>query len=169
MQKQDILNRLEESREQFLDLLEGQPETALLTPGVIGDWSIKDILAHLSRWEAELVKLLWQIHLGQPPSSLHFQKNLDVDEQNAVWFTEARARPLERVLDDFHAVRNQTLLRVESFSDKDLCDPGRYSSLKGRMLQEYIASDSYEHEDEHKADIQRWLEKQTFVKEQKGK
>ena len=165
MQKQEILNHLETSREQFLDLLEGLPDEAYLKPGVVGEWSIKDILAHLSRWEAELVKLLWQVKSGQSLNSLHFSKNLNVDEQNATWLKEARSRSLERVLGDFHAVRNQTLLRVESFSEKEIIEPGHFPGLKGKALLDFLSGDSYDHEDEHKAEIKSWLEKQNFMKE----
>jgi hypothetical protein len=166
MHKQEIIKRLEESREKFLDLIEDLPESAYLQIGVVGEWSIKDLLAHLSRWEAEMVKLLWQLQTGQPPSSLHFDKQLNVDSQNAAWFQEARDRSLDKVLEDFHAVRNQTLLRLEKFTERDLTDPKRFTSLKGKPLEDYIAGDSYDHEDEHRIEIQRWLEKQSLPKQE---
>lgn len=158
MNKSDLLTRLEESREAFLDILEGLPQDQWIIPGVVGEWSIKDILAHLSRWEAELIKLLWQARQGQRPTTLHFTQ-LDVDETNRLWFLDSRIRSLERVLEDFHAVRNQTILRVEEFSDKELTDLKSFPWLGSNALWQWIASDSFEHEEEHGAQIKAWRKK----------
>ena len=155
MNKQEILDKLENERELFLDCLEGLSDTALEQPGVVGDWSIKDILVHLSRWEAELVHLLFQAHQGQKPTSTHFTQH-DVDQVNQEWFEASRLRPLRMVLDDFHAVRNQTILRVEFFSERDLIDPKRFSWANNKALAEWIANDSFDHEDEHLVQIKAW-------------
>jgi hypothetical protein len=158
MNKNDILTQLEESREKFLDNLEGLSVDQWIVPGVVGEWSIKDILSHLSRWEAELVKLLWQARQGQHPTTMQFTQT-NVDETNNIWFNESRTRSLERVLDDFHTVRNQTILRVEGFSDKELTDPKKFSWLASRPLWEWVASDSFEHEAEHAPQIVDWRKK----------
>lgn len=155
MTKKEILERLESEREHFLDVLEGLSDEDLEKPGVVGEWSIKDILIHLSRWEAELVKLLFQARQGQKPTTIHFSQ-LDVDATNQQWYKESHLRPLHMALDDFHAVRNQTILRVEAFSDRDLTDPNRFSWAEKRPLEEWIASDSFGHESEHIEQITAW-------------
>lgn len=156
MKKSEILAKLESSREQFLDALEGLSEEEMTTAGACGDWSVKDLLAHLSRWEAELVKLLWELRQSGRSSSELVKPGLDIDKLNAGWHAEARDRALARVLDDFHAVRNQTILRVEAFGERDLSDPKRYPALRGSALEAYIAANTYDHEDEHAADLLRW-------------
>lgn len=156
MKKSELLEALEKGREEFLDLLENLSEQELQQPNVVGDWSIKDILVHLSRWEAELVKLLYQAHQGTPPTTQHFSAP-DVDAVNARWYSESRQRSLERALEDFHAVRTQTLRRVEAFSDQDLNDVRRYPWLDGKPLWEWIEGDSFGHEAEHGEQIRVWL------------
>jgi hypothetical protein len=155
MTKDEILDALEDEREKFLDAIQGLSDEAFQEPGVVGEWSIKDVLSHLSAWEAELVKLLWQAKQGINPASAHFSGK-SVDELNAAWYVEFQNRPLEPVQADFQAVRRQTERRVEAFSDTDLNDPGRYSWLKGHPLWEWVASDSFEHEAEHAAQIRTW-------------
>ena len=158
MDKTEVLEALENGREEFLDLIEGLSEGEMQQPGVAGDWSIKDILAHLSRWEGELVKLLWQAGQGSgKPSTMQFSP-VDVDEINARWWAQSRDRPLESVLGDFHAVRTQTVRRVEAFSNKDLTDPKRFPWLEGKPLWEWVESDSFGHEAEHAGQIRTWLE-----------
>jgi len=152
MTKDEILEALEDEREKFLDAIEGLSDEALQEPGMVGEWSVKDVVSHLIAWEAELVKLLWQAKQGIDPGSAHFGSK-SVDELNAAWYTEFQARPLEQVQADFQAVRRQTERRVEAFSDNDLNDPGRYPWLKGHPLWEWVAGDSFEHEAEHTAQI----------------
>jgi hypothetical protein len=159
MNKEAILKELELSREDFLDAIEGLSEEMLLQPGVVGEWSIKDILIHLTRWEAELVKLLWQAKQGKSPSTAHFSK-VDVDKMNASWYQESLPRSLEMALEDFHGVRNQTIRRAEDFSDKELTDPKKYPWLKNAPLWQWIAGDSFEHEAEHAAQIRAWRERE---------
>jgi hypothetical protein len=164
MNQNELLKALENEREKFLDLIDDLSEDELQEPGVTGDWSIKDILSHLTHWEAELVKLLWQARRGQEPSALILrglagEDEEEVDQTNARWHAELSGRPLESVLEDFHAVRTQTIRRVEAFKEAELADPNRYRWLDGKPLWEWIEGDSFGHEAEHAMEIRAWLEK----------
>jgi len=158
MNKPEVLNALEESREKFLDSIEGIPEDSLQEPGVVGEWPVKDILVHLTRWEAELVKLLWQTGDKRTPSSALFSKT-PVDELNERWYRESRQRPLQVVLEDFHGVRNQTIRRIEELPERALEDPQFYPWLGGNPLWKWIAEESFAHESEHEAQIRAWRDK----------
>lgn len=156
MNKQEIFSALEENRERFLDLIDGLSEEEMLLPGVAGEWSLRDILVHLTRWEAELVKLLWQAAQGVKPTTAHFSGQ-EMDDINARWMLESRGRPLELILEDYHGVRTQTLRRLEAFNDRDLSDPKRYRWLSGSPLWEWVAENSFEHENEHADQVRLWL------------
>jgi hypothetical protein len=155
MTKDEILDALEDEREKFLEAIDGLSDDEIQAPGVVGSWSVKDIMIHLSAWEAEMVKLLWQAHSGQKPTTMHFSQ-VDVDAINREWFDAYHDRPLERVFDDFAAVRKQTARRVDGLTDQALEDPQRYDWLGGRPLWEWVAGDSFEHEAEHAAQILKW-------------
>jgi hypothetical protein len=155
MNKDEILDILEDSREVFLEAIDGLPDEALLEPGVVGEWSIKDIIVHLSMWEAELVKLLWQAGQGQTPTTAHFS-GAQVDDLNAAWQASGQERPLERALEDFEGVRKQTVRRVMAFSEQELSDPKHYPWQRDYPLSEWIENDSFGHESEHTAEIQAW-------------
>ncbi len=47
----------------------GLPDAALLEPGVVGDWSVKDILAHVNTWQEEALRHLPVIAAGGMPPS----------------------------------------------------------------------------------------------------
>jgi uncharacterized protein (TIGR03083 family) len=155
MNKEELLDVLEEGREEFLETIAGLTDEDLERPGCVGEWSVKDVLIHISRWEAELVKMLWQIKQGQRPTSQQFIKT-PVDEINRLWAAEYHQRPLELALDDFESVRRQTVRRIEAFSNDELTDPRRYPWQQGRPLFDWIAEDSFRHEGEHAVQIRAW-------------
>ena len=155
MNKEELLEALEEGRENFLEVIAGLSYEDLERPGCVGDWSVKDVLIHISRWEAELVKMLWQVKQGQRPTSQQLVKT-PVNEINEQWAAENHQRPLALALDDFESVRRQTVRRVEVFSNEELTDPQRYPWQQGRPLFEWIAEDSFRHEAEHAVQIHAW-------------
>jgi len=157
MNKREIIAALENSHERLVMAIEGLSLDEMLIPGVVGNWTIKDILAHITRWEAELVTLLWQARQGSQPTTILNQK-ISTDEVNARWHDEDQARPLERILKDFHTVREQTMRRLDHFSEDELNDPQRYPWLGGRPLWVWVAEDSFEHDLEHLEQIRLWRE-----------
>jgi hypothetical protein len=158
MTKDELLDALEDEREKFLESIEGLSEEAMQEPGVMDDRSVKDLIYHLTMWEAELVQLLWQAQQGQQPTTVHFSGKT-VDEINAAWATTSKERSLEHVMEDFFGVRSQTTRRLRSFSEQDLNDPKRFTWLQDHPLWSWVESDSYKHEAEHAAQITAWRAK----------
>src|SRR5215469_7767599 len=50
-------------QESYVDL----PDPILLAPGAVGDWSVKDVLAHVHTWQEEALRHLPVIALGGTP------------------------------------------------------------------------------------------------------
>jgi hypothetical protein len=155
MTKDEILDALEDEREKLLEAIDGLSEAQMAESGVAGDWSVKDILHHLSLWEAELVRLLWQAGQGEKPTTVHFSQQ-SVDQTNAAWYAQGKDRLLERVLDDLAAVRKQTIRRVNALPDEVFEKPHPYPWVKDQAFWEWIANDSFGHEAEHAEQIKQW-------------
>jgi hypothetical protein len=159
MDKTELLEALEDERQELVEMLEDLPDESLLASGVSGSWSIKDILIHLTHWEGQIVTLLYQVSQGmEKPSTAHFGKE-KVDDLNQRWYEAGKERPLALVWQDWIAVRKQTLRRLNDFSEQDLNDPKRYPWLNNVALWQWIASDTFEHEEEHGDAIRDWLDK----------
>lgn len=158
MKKETIISKLTTGRQEILGLLEEFSQDEMEIPGVVERWSLKDLLVHLTRWEAELIKLLWQAQGGNQPTTVHFIQD-NADKINERWFQESLSRPFEVVWKDFLAVREQTLRRVKAFSERDLNDAQRFKWLGGGALWEWIAEDSFTHEAEHAEHIREWKER----------
>ncbi len=160
MKKAELLTALEESHEAYLESLQGLSEEQLIRPNTVGEWSFKDVLVHLSMWEAEAIKMLYQTRQGLTPKNV-FSTEVNENEQNKLWVEASRDRPLERVMDDFAIIRDQTIRRLDAFTEKELNDPARFPWLHGKTLTKLIQEFILDHEEAHARDLQEWLKRQT--------
>lgn len=158
MDKQTLFQALQRSRERLLRTIEDLEPALLTQPGAVGEWSVKDVLAHLAMWEAETVTLLYQVRQGIKPTTLHL-KAFDTDRQNAVWYEKSKDRPWERVWADFQGVRVQTLRRLEAFNEQELSSPTRFPWL-GQSLADLVHEWVVRHEEEHATDLEIWRRRQ---------
>ena len=156
-----LQDKLDSVRMRLLQALAPLPDEALLQPGVVGEWSIADVLSHFINWEAELITGLMRIDQGKRPTRL-LQALQDRDAYNARRYEEMKGRDLDRIFDDLQRVRQQLEGWLEEFSRNDLESTDRYKGLGGRPLWKLIASASFEHEAAHLEEIEafseRWLE-----------
>ena len=53
MDKQQLLKKLEKAWAAIKESYAGLSDSQLTEPGVMGNWSVKDILAHVTTWEEE--------------------------------------------------------------------------------------------------------------------
>ena len=68
MDKQQLLKQLEKAWSAIKESYAGLSDSQLTEPGVMGNWSVKDILAHVSTWEEEaLTHLPLILEGGTPP------------------------------------------------------------------------------------------------------
>lgn len=160
MKADEILDNLASSREHLLLTLEPLPNKAMIEGGVMGDWSIADILAHLIAWESELITCLKDLDQGKKPSRM-LAAIADVDGYNARRFAENKGRNLDRIFDDLHGARIQLEEWISHFSDSDLNDRKKYKWNDDIPLWQIIEANSFGHEEEHLPEIvafaQRWL------------
>jgi len=160
MKVSEMLEELDENRERLLIAIEQLPDEALLEPGVMDDWSVADILAHIAAWESEMVTGLMRIKQGKKPAKM-LEAFGDVEGYNARRYEENKGRDIERIFDDLQGVRVQLEQWLEEFSEKELSDPQRYEWSPGLSLAHIIKENSYGHDAEHLPDIEsfaaRWL------------
>ena len=131
MDKVQILEQIREARRIFLRTLEGLPEDVLMRPFVVGFWSIKDVLAHLTVWQSELITALANLNPHRTP---HIVEIEDIDEWNETQYHSSVRRPVEIVLEDFHNVHKQLLKSVEALDEATLTDGRLFPWMEGEPL-----------------------------------
>src|SRR5262245_24224768 len=81
-------------------------------PGVGGDWSMKDIVAHLTAWNRWIVARMRAGLRGEPAPSPDWSSALETDDEVNGWIYESyRGRSMAEVLEETDLV-NQQLVEV---------------------------------------------------------
>ena len=157
MTKVTVIEELRAARGTLLLAIEGLTADEMLRVGAAGLWSVKDMLAHLVSWEAELVTVLSQLeqHKQRAPRIVEID---DIDEWNDEQYHINAPRALDGVLQDFHGVHKHLVQTVESLSDRVLDDNRLFPWMEGEPLSYLIAENAIWHEEEHAEDIRAWRE-----------
>ena len=67
MNREQLIGRIEGSWGAFNDACAGLSDAASTQRGVVDDWSVKDLMAHVATWEGEALKALPIIMQGKRP------------------------------------------------------------------------------------------------------
>lgn len=131
-------------------------EARMTEPGVNGEWSVKDIIAHVTWYEREMVGLLRTHALDG--SSLW---ELAHDQRNTALFEQLRDQPLTNVQSDARQTFADLVALAEGLADADLHDASRYRNMPPDWIPwEVLAGNSYAHYPDHTPTIRAWLDDQ---------
>jgi len=126
-------------------------------PGVEGEWTVKDIVAH-NMWNEREMERMVSDHALMPSESdrLWMMSN---DERNEELYRVFKDRPLDELLDEDHKVHSQLMDAMENLNDADMVDPGRFPGMPDDWVPwEIIAGCTFNHYPDHIKDIRAWLE-----------
>jgi hypothetical protein len=147
MNKQQLLNRVERAWEVLRHSYEGLPEHEMTIAGVMGDWSVKDIIAHVTWWEEEALKYLPVILTGEKPPRYSVLYG-GIDAFNARMTEQKKNLSLSEVLrqrDDTH----RRLIDFLQSAPEDQCK--RETPFRHRLR-----LDTYGHYAKHAEAIRKW-------------
>ena len=150
MNRQQLLNKLETAWAAIKESYAGLPESHLVETGVVGDWSVKDILAHVTTWEEEALKYLPLIvEGGRPPRYITYG---GIDAFNAQRTEQKRSLSLSEVLRELDEVHARLIAYVQSVPEEQFT---RETPFRHRLR-----LDTYSHYPLHATMIQEWREAQ---------
>jgi hypothetical protein len=160
MQKSDLLKWLREANQQWEALLDQIGEARMDQPGVNGDWSMKDIVAHLTGWNRNLVARLQAALRGEPEPPSPWPVELQTDDEINAWIYEAnRGRSVREVLDETHQVNQRLLALIEGLPDEvrlERVEPAYHLVWVGD--QRFLPGEFFDHfRDDHEPDVRAWL------------
>ena len=152
MKKNQLIQKIETAWEAFNKSIEGLSEAEMLEPGVIGEWSVRDIIAHVTVWEEEALKALPIILTGQrtPRYSVLYG---GIDAFNAQMTEKNRSLSLEEVLCRRDETHQRLLAFIRSAPQEQITTETRFRRR--------VRYDSYSHYSEHTEAILTWREKKT--------
>ncbi len=129
-------------------------------PGVIGEWSLKDIVAHIVLHEQRMLAWMAERLRGEMPLAPqpYAMPDEELDQLNEQIFQENRHRALPDILNDLDKTHAEALAFVAVVAEQDLIDEHRFHLQGGGPLWEAIAANTCNHYAEHAQDIRRWYE-----------
>jgi hypothetical protein len=144
--KQRVLRRLDRAWAGLKESYAGLSDRRLTEPGVTGDWSVKDILAHVTTWEGEALKYLPLIIAGgRPPRYVRYG---GLDAFNARMTEEKRGLSLSDVLTQLDDTHGRLLAFIEGTPDAHFTGDARFRRR--------LRLDTYRHYPEHAEAIRDW-------------
>jgi hypothetical protein len=157
MTKSKLLDIIVDAHTRWQVLLAEVGPERMTRPGVEGDWSVKDIVAHINYYEWAVVRYLEAALRNEKPASNPETAGMDMDRRNAWIYEKIRDRPVEDVLEESSRSYARLLETVQALPEHDLLDPNRFEWTEGDPLWEAIPGDNYDHYADHEANIRAWL------------
>jgi hypothetical protein len=146
-----LLQRIETEWDAFQGSYAGLPLGLLTEPGVVGEWSVKDILAHVTTWEAEAIKHLPVIIAGgRPPRYVTYG---GLDAFNEMMTEQKRGLSLSEVQQQLQETHVHLIDFVRHAPAEQLASESRFRRR--------LRLDTYSHYPIHTAAIRQWREQQS--------
>jgi len=131
--------------------LDDLPELQWDIPGACGNWTVKEIVAHLTSYELALAEGL-KAFLGQPSTHMYISRLLeDGAKFNEEEVEKRRYETAQHVMDDYNDAQIQTMSLLEQIPAQKL----QQKVADDRSLNDFIIS-FYNHMNEHCDQIEKF-------------
>ncbi len=155
--KAGLLHELRAARAEWDALMAEVGADRITEPGAAGDWSVKDVMAHLTSYSRWFVSASEAHFRGELPP-LDGTEGMDFEQRNQVWHQQTRNRPLGDIQAESQQVFGRLLEVVEAHSEEFLTQPQQFEGLPEPLLVwKMLEGDGYEHYREHMRSIRAWL------------
>ena len=145
-----LLTTIDAAWEEFHASYAGLPDEDLLEPGVTGEWSVRDLIAHVTWWEEEALKHLPVILDGGRPPRYSVAYG-GIDAFNALMTEQRRHLTLDDVRRQAAERHRQILAYVRSVPPDELRGETRFRRR--------LRLDTYGHYPIHTREIRVWRER----------
>ena len=157
--KASLLHELRAARAEWDALMAEVGEGRMTEPGAAGDWSVKDVMAHLTSYSRWFVNASEAHFRGELPP-LNGTEGMDFEQRNLFWHQQTRDRSLAEVQAESQHLFSRLLEVVEAHSEEFLTQPQQFEGVPGPLLVwKMLEGDDYEHYRDHMRSIRAWLER----------
>ena len=156
----DVLDAIAEERVAWSDLVAAVGADRMLEPGPMGDWTFKDLAAHLTGWRERSIVRLEAAARGEQEPPPPWPAELTEDDAINDWIqARSRDRSVSEVLADADASYLRLSQAVQALPDEALWDPAYFPWTEGTPLGQAIVDRSYfgHLHEEHEPDVRAWL------------
>jgi len=163
MKKSELLNWFQEECQRWELLLAAIGPKRMNQPGVSGEWSMRDIVAHLTGWQQKLAAQMQAALDGQPEPPPPWPAECKNEVEINAWIYETnRKKDVRQVLEDARHVHEQMQALIQGLPAE-----ARIETIDSKFHVIYVndqrfAPGEFFHHfyDDHLADVQAWLSKE---------
>src|SRR5215212_7647571 len=131
--KASLLYELRSARADWDALIAEVGAARMTEPGAAGDWSVKDVMAHLTSYSRWFVHASEAHFRGEMPP-LDGTEGMDFEQRNLFWHQQDRERALADVQAESQQVFGRLLEMVEAHSEEFLTQPQQFEGAPGPLL-----------------------------------
>ena len=150
MSKDALLREMDAGFAGLLDAVDGLSEEQM-TRVWYGDWSVRDILAHVAGWHREEIAMLERMARGERPVP-ESADYTDDDAWNARFVAKWRAASAGEVLAELKAIKEAYVAAAARLPEE------RFE--EGRTARRLVQQGCIEHYREHADEIREWRERE---------
>jgi hypothetical protein len=123
-----------------------------LEPGVAGNWSVRDIIAHVTTWEEEALKHLPQILKGGKPPRYSVTYG-GINTFNRLMTERKQALPLSELLRQQEETHSRLIDLIDGAPEDEFVRETRFRHR--------LRLDTYSHYPKHTEAIRKWLQQRS--------
>lgn len=143
-----VIEELTARRQALLESIVGLSDDQLDRKGIVGDWSIKNAVAHLVAWEEVVVRITPErARTRVKPAELQ-EINADEDGYNARVVASLEALTPQEQLVQFAEARAKLIALIQALGDEALARSNPWPEWQGTLGAYFIAAVG-DHESEH--------------------
>jgi hypothetical protein len=160
--RDEIISRLAADRRRLEKTICALTPAEMTARGVIGEWSIKDILAHLAEWESFLIPWVAASRRGEPvetPAPGLTWKQVDVLNERI--YQTHKDQSGEEILIFFRSTHDKFMETVESLTEKEIVTRGYFAFTGKGSLYNWLAAFAA-HDRWGKTKIRTWLKTRLY-------
>jgi hypothetical protein len=144
--KLQLLKDIQTERRRLEKSLSTLSNDEMTQPGIVGEWSVKDILAHLVAWEEFLLDWYQAGIQNRIPSKAPVgMSRKAMDALNRDIYEMNCQRSLDDVLTTFRLSFQNVLSAIEAMPDEEIFAHSRFSWTGRLSLADYIAGNTCNH------------------------
>ena len=153
MSGDDLLDRAWQEREALAALWSGlSADEMTRRPGPHPEWSVKDVIAHITWWEQSMTNWVSRALTGEM-----LTRTESPDEINARVFQDNRDLPLDTVLEMFAGSFPRLESLLNRLSDEDIND-AEVCDIRGMPLLYFLVGNTFAHYADHVDDLRAYAE-----------
>jgi hypothetical protein len=152
--KARLLQDIKAEHERLEAVLRPLSDTEMMWSNAPGEWSVQDIMAHITAWEQKFLGWYETGLNGQKIDMPDWSKPGTVDAINLNIFKQNKDRWLKEIKKEFKESFKTVFKTVKSIPEETIFTPGRFAWTGKNTLADYIISNTCEHYAEHIAMIE---------------